>query len=142
MEIFSKIISSSEKEDNVSTILVIEDDPNVRKFVAVNLIKRGHEVVEGENGHQALEHLHEHKPDLIVLDIKLPDISGWDILDHLNSMTALPGDLPVLVMTASPVNQDGILSKYPHVTEILIKPFNLGVLIAATQRALKRKKSK
>ena len=125
----------------MTTILVVEDDPNVRKFVAINLMKRGYQVVEGENGHQALEHLYEHTPDLIVLDIKLPDLSGWDILDRLNSTAALPADLPVLVMTASPLNQAGILSKYPRVTEILIKPFNLDTLITATQRALKRKKS-
>ncbi|MEP6894339.1 MAG: response regulator [Chloroflexota bacterium] len=125
----------------MSMILVVEDDPNVRKFVAINLMKRGHQVVEGENGHQALAHLSEHTPDLIVLDIKLPDLSGWDILDRLNSTAALPADLPVLVMTASPINQAGILSKYPRVTEILIKPFNLDVLIVAIQRALKRKKS-
>ena len=125
----------------MTTILVVEDDPNVRKFVAINLMKRGYQVVEGENGHQALEHLYEHTPDLIVLDIKLPDLSGWDILERLNSTAALPADLPVLVMTASPLNQAGILSKYPRVTEILIKPFNLDMLIAAIQRALKRKKS-
>ena len=123
---------------SMSKILVVEDEPNVRKLVAVNLIKRGHQVLEAENGQKALEHLYEQKPELVVLDIKLPDLSGWEILDRLQSLKALPSDLRVLVMTATPVDPDVVLRKYPHVTEILVKPFNLDMLIAATQRALKK----
>jgi DNA-binding response OmpR family regulator len=72
----------------------------------------------------------------MVLDIKLPNLSGWDILDRLSGVPAFPVDLPVLVMTASPVDQNIILNLYPSVVEILVKPFNAGRLIAAVQRAL------
>ena len=125
-----------EKKMDTSTILIVEDEPNVRKWVAVNLVQRGHRVLEAENGQQALERLYEQKPALMVLDIKLPDLSGWDILDRLTSVSALPTDLPVLVMTASPVDQSIILDQYPCVVEILIKPFNTNKLITAVQRAL------
>jgi CheY-like chemotaxis protein len=120
----------------MATILVVEDESNVRKLVVVNLIERGHQVLEATNGQQALDHLHVQKPALMILDIKLPDLSGWDILDHLTRAPALSADFPVLVMTASPVDQKVVLKQYPCVVEILIKPFNTDQLITATQRAL------
>ncbi len=120
------------------TILVVEDEPNVRKLVAVNLVQRGHQVLEAENGQQALEHLYNQKPALLVLDIKLPDLSGWDILDRLAGIPTLPGDFPVLIMTATPVDPNIILSQYPSVVEILVKPFNVDKLIAVVQRVLSK----
>ena len=120
------------------TILVVEDEPNVRKLVVVNLDKRGHQVLEAENGQQALEYLANQKPALMVLDIKLPDLSGWDILDRLSTIPTLPTDFPVLVMTASPVDQAVVINKYPCISEILVKPFNTDKLITAIQRALSK----
>jgi two-component system KDP operon response regulator KdpE len=120
----------------MATILVVEDEANVRKLVAVNLVQRGHRVLEAESGEQAMKHLYEETPALMVLDIKLPDLSGWDMLDRLAEVPALPVDIPVLVMTASPVDQNIILNEYPTVVEILIKPFNIDRLIAAVQRVL------
>jgi len=124
------------KKIDMSTILVVEDEPNVRKFVSVNLAQRGHRVIEAENGQRALEHLNDQKPELLILDIKLPDLSGWDILNRINPVPARPADFPVLVMTASPIDQNNILKQYPSVVEILIKPFNTAKLITAIQRAL------
>jgi CheY-like chemotaxis protein len=120
----------------MSTILVVEDEPNVRKLVSVNLIQRGHRVLEAENGQQALERLNDQKPELLILDIKLPDLSGWEILDHLAGVPSPTTDFPVLVMTASPVDQNAILDQYPSVFEILVKPFNTDKLVAAVHRAL------
>jgi DNA-binding response OmpR family regulator len=121
------------------TILVVEDEPNVRKLVAVNLTKRGHQVLEAETAQQALEHLHKQKPALMILDIKLPDQSGWDILDHLGSVPSLHVDFPVLVMTASPVDENIIFKQYPCVAEILVKPFNADQLISTVQRTLSKR---
>jgi len=126
------------KKINMSTILVVEDEPNVRKFVTVNLTQRGHRVIEAENGQRALEHLNDQKPELLILDIKLPDLSGWDILNRINTVPGRSADFPVLVMTASPVDQNSLLEQYPSVVEILIKPFNTDKLIAAIQRALSK----
>lgn len=120
----------------MATILVVEDEPNVRKLVAVNLVQRGHQVLEAENGQQALEHLNSQTPALLVLDIKLPDLSGWDILDRITAAPALSTDLSVLVMTATPVDQNAVLNQYPCVTEVMIKPFKTDRLITAVLRAL------
>jgi two-component system, OmpR family, response regulator len=120
------------------TILVVEDEPNVRKLVSVNLTQRGYSVLEAENGQQAWRHLDRQKPTLLILDIKLPDMSGWDILDQVGSHPTLSTNLPVLVMTATPVDKTSVLSQYPCITEILVKPFNTDKLIAAVQRSLRR----
>jgi len=121
---------------DMAKILVVEDEPNVRKLVAVNLVQRGHQVLEAENGQQALEHLNDQKPVLMVLDIKLPDITGWDILDRITTAPSLFTNLPVLVMTASPVDHNIVVNQYPCVVEILVKPFNTVKLLTAVQRAL------
>jgi len=138
MENISGYIGVTGKKVDMSTILVVEDEPNVRKLVAVNLIKRGHQVLEAENGQQALDHLHQQKPALVILDIKLPDLSGWDILDQLTRVPGLPADFPVLVITASPIDQKVVLKQYPCVVDILMKPFNTDRLITAAQRALSK----
>jgi two-component system response regulator AdeR len=127
-----------EKKIDMSTILVVEDEPNVRKFVTVNLAHRGHKVIEAKNGQLALEQLIDQKPELLILDIKLPDLSGWDILNRINTVPARSADFPVLVMTASPVDENNILEQYPSVVEILMKPFNTAQLMTAIQRALSK----
>ena len=121
---------------DMAKILIVEDEPNVRKLVAINLVRRGHQVLEAENGQQALERLNSQKPALLILDIKLPDLSGWDILDRITTAPSLFTNLPVLVMTASPVDHNIVVNQYPCVVEILVKPFNTSKLLTAVQRAL------
>jgi len=120
----------------MSTILVVEDEPNVRKLVTVNLAQRGYRVLEAGNGQEAREQLNNQKIALLILDIKLPDLSGWDLLDELSSIESLSTDFPVLVMTATPVNRNTVLNQYPSVFEILVKPFDIDKLITAIQHAL------
>lgn len=123
------------KEVDMSTILVVEDEPNVRKLVVVNLLQRGYKVVEAENGQKALNVLSAQKPSLVILDIKLPDLSGWDILDYMTTVPAF-SNLPVLVMTATPLDHPIVLNKYPCIVEILVKPFNTSRLVGLIQNTL------
>jgi CheY-like chemotaxis protein len=118
------------------TILVVEDEANVRKLVTVNLNSRGYQVLEAENGKEALAHLHTQTPAMMVLDIKLPDITGWDILNTIASDPTLTADFPVLVMTASLGDANVDLKPYPSVIEIIIKPFKIKRLISTIQRIL------
>ena len=64
-------------------ILIVEDEATLRRIIANNLRARGHEVVEAESAEQALTHVAASLPDLMLLDINLPDRSGWDILREL-----------------------------------------------------------
>lgn len=117
-------------------ILVVEDELNVRKLVAVNLSSRGYMVLEAGNAHQAWEQLRTITPDLMVLDIKLPDLTGWDLLTRIAADTPHPPRFPVVVMTASIMDAQIDLDQYPLVVEVLVKPFSAVKLVTAVERAL------
>ena len=120
----------------MSHVLVVEDEPNVRKLVTVNLTSRGYTVTEASNAQQALAHLRAQAFDLMVLDIKLPDFTGWDILTKVAADATLEFNGPVLVMTASVTDAHIDLEQYPLVVDMLIKPFNVARLVTAVDHAL------
>lgn len=120
----------------MANILVVEDEANVRKLVTVNLSSRGYTVYEAKDVQQAVERLQTQPFDLIVLDIKLPDLTGWDLLARIATDAALEFSGPVLVMTASVMDAQIDRDQYPAVVEVLVKPFSVAKLIAAIERAL------
>ncbi|HSD85760.1 MAG TPA: response regulator [Anaerolineae bacterium] len=120
----------------MATVLVVEDEPNVRKLVAVNLVSRGYTVLEATNVPQALEHLRTTIPDLMILDIKLPEVTGWDLLAQLAADPNLNVQFPVLVMTASIMEAQVDRDRYTRVVEVLIKPFSATRLMTAIEHAL------
>jgi DNA-binding response OmpR family regulator len=120
-----------------NNVLVVEDEANILKFVTVNLMSRGYKVAEAKNGTEALSHLLTEPPSLMVMDIKLPDITGWEVLRQLRRDQINKIEIPVLVMTASITDAYVDLEAYPNVIEVLIKPFSSGKLLSAVQRALR-----
>ncbi len=120
----------------MTTVLVVEDEPNVRKLVAVNLSSRGYTVLEAMNVPQALEHLHDLVPDLMILDIKLPELTGWDLLTQIAADPDLTVKFPVLVMTASILEAQVDRDQYANVVDVLIKPFSASRLMTAIEHAL------
>lgn len=125
-------------EGKIETILVVEDEANVRKLVKVNLTSRGYQVLEAENGEEALALLHNQTPAMMVLDIKLPDITGWEILNSIAKDPSLKADIPVLVMTASLGDANIDLKPYPSIVGIIMKPFKTDKLIATIQDTLRK----
>jgi two-component system KDP operon response regulator KdpE len=121
---------------DVTTVLVIEDEPNVRKLVTVNLISRGYTVLEATNVPQALDLLCTATPDLMILDIKLPEMTGWDLLVQIAADPNMAVKFPVLVMTASIMEAQVDRDRYPNVSDVLIKPFSATRLMTAIERAL------
>ena len=120
----------------MANILVVEDETNVRKLVTVNLISRGYTVYEANDVRQAVGWLQTQSFDLIVLDIKLPDLTGWDLLARIVTDQAIKFNGRVLVMTASVMDAQIDLDHYPMVVEVLVKPFSAAKLIATIDRAL------
>lgn len=121
----------------MSHVLVVEDESNVRKLVTVNLTSRGYTVAEAVNAEQALAQLRSQSFDLVVLDIKLPDVTGWNVLAQVAADATLQFSGPVLVMTASIADAHIDLEQYPMVVEVLVKPFSAAKLVAAIERALR-----
>ena len=106
-----------------SRILVVEDDPQLRRINIGNLAACGHVVREAENVATALAALHAELPDLLVLDVNLPDRTGWDILREAH----LAEEVRVLVLTAVPVSPRRLAEFRP--VAYLPKPFPLDALL-------------
>jgi CheY-like chemotaxis protein len=123
----------------MDNVLVVEDEANILKLVSVNLLSRGYQVYEAKNGTEALAQLHSRLPSLMVLDIKLPDFTGWELLKKINHDPSIQSTFPVLVMTASITEAVVDLDNYPTVSEVLIKPFSTVKLVSAVERALGRR---
>jgi two-component system, NtrC family, response regulator GlrR len=120
----------------MSKILLVEDEPSILNLVSMNLIARGYEVVTATSGEEALEHLDEEEPKLLILDLRLPDMSGWEILERMNDNPFFPPDFPVVIMTASVMDPRFVISEYPCVMEVFIKPFDINVLMSTVQNVL------
>ncbi|MBN1312087.1 MAG: response regulator [Anaerolineae bacterium] len=120
-----------------TTVLIVEDEANIRKFASVNLVARGYDVVEADNARDGLNHLRGMQPDLLILDIRMPGMSGMDLLEIM-SQEPDTSSIPVVVITASESAADSMLgSAYPHIAEVLIKPVSAPRLIEIVASVLK-----
>jgi two-component system, OmpR family, alkaline phosphatase synthesis response regulator PhoP len=106
----------------MARVLVVDDEPDVLLLCRLNLEQRGHEVVEAPNGDAALELVRSAAPDLVVLDLMLPGIDGYQVLQALRA-----GDetsrVPVLVLTAKSLQADRERSRQLGAAAFLTKPF-------------------
>jgi two-component system, OmpR family, KDP operon response regulator KdpE len=119
----------------MARVLVIEDDRNIRKLVAVNLAARGYEVIEAEDARQGLQRLRDGSPSVMLLDIKLPDMSGWELLRIAAVDSAYP-QIPIIVITAS-LNSTRPDDGLPvDLRRVFVKPLNIQELTAEVQAAL------
>jgi CheY-like chemotaxis protein len=92
-------VTETEKESKANkTILVVDDEANIRRFLTHELKKKGYQVIEASNGKEALEQTRKYHPDLITLDIQMPDISGFDVTSVLKSDDNIR-DIPILILS-------------------------------------------
>ncbi|MBN2169233.1 MAG: response regulator [Actinobacteria bacterium] len=117
-------------------ILVVEDDREVLKIIALNLELEGMFVMKASDGESAIELLEKEVPDCVVLDIMLPKISGWDVLDFVNSKPDL-SDVPVVMVTAKVAEKDQLRGLSQGAVKYITKPFSPSELIDAIKSALK-----
>lgn len=115
-------------------ILVIEDDPQTRRLLKTNLCNRGWRVIEAENGKDGLSLIKSDSPDLVILDLGLPDIDGISLTKRLRQLS----DLPVLVLSARSQEQNKIMALDAGADDYLTKPFSTGELHARLQALLRR----
>ena len=117
-----------------SRILVIEDESQIRRFVRAALEDEGWDVYEAENGAQGLAEAGARKPDLIVLDLGLPDREGIDVIRDLRTWSSVP----VLILSARAEEEDKIAALDAGADDYLTKPFGVGELLARTRALLRR----
>jgi DNA-binding response OmpR family regulator len=107
----------------VARVLIVDDEAGIRELCRVNLALAGYDVVEAADGFQALEQAKTAKPDLIFLDVMMPGMSGWEVLEKLRADEAT-ATIPVVMLTALNSEDDQIRGWEGGVVEYLTKPFN------------------
>jgi len=124
---------------NNATILYIEDDPNNRILVRRILQAEGYTVLEAENAIQALTVLDAHLPDLIFMDINMPDIDGYTLTTRLKSLTQLDS-VPIIAMTANVMKGDRERSLEAGCDGYIQKPIDVDKLPEQINRFLNLKR--
>lgn len=118
-------MTAARTDDGARRVLVVDDDSSIRAFVGQALRDEGYDVRQAANGSEALDALARSRPDLILLDVRMPGVDGWQVLDELRS--AAGPQTPVVVMTASYTGQDRALQSGAQ--GYLAKPFELSDLL-------------
>jgi two-component system alkaline phosphatase synthesis response regulator PhoP len=117
-------------------ILAVDDERHIVRLVQVNLERQGYEVVTAFDGKEALEKVESENPDLIVLDVMMPYMDGFEVLQNLKKNQSTR-DIPVIMLTAKAQDADVFRGWQSGVDCYLTKPFNPMELIAFVRRIFK-----
>ena len=113
----------------MARILVAEDDPDVRRLVAIALMAEGHEVSSAEDGLQAMQALSESSPDLLVLDVMMPNMDGYDVLEQMAEQ-GIRGQVRVMMLTARSSERDWARGFEMGCDAYMTKPFDIEELLS------------
>jgi phosphate regulon transcriptional regulator PhoB len=122
-------------------ILVVEDEPDIRKLVQYNLTQERFSVIEAEDGEQALKLLQREKPNLVILDLMLPGLSGMELCKLLRQRSET-ARLPILMLTAKAGEADRIVGLEMGADDYLAKPFSPREMVARVRAILRRAEAK
>ena len=116
------------------TILVIEDDAEIRELVRTVMERQGLNVVEASDGREGLRSFYEAKPDLVILDIGLPEVDGWTALERIRELS----DTPVMMLTAADQELEKVRGLRHGADDYVTKPFGRLELQARVEALLRR----
>jgi len=118
----------------MTKLLLVEDDQTLRETLAYNLTREGYTVIEADNGVTALDLARAESPDLIVLDVMLPELDGLTVCRTLRREM----DVPIVLLTARSGEVDRIIGLDSGADDYIVKPFSLGELLARLRAVLRR----
>ncbi|MEO8692933.1 MAG: response regulator [Acidimicrobiales bacterium] len=118
----------------MSRILAVDDEPQMRRALLANLTARGYEVDLAADGETAVRAAGERPPDLVLLDLGLPGISGLEVIEALRTWTKVP----IIVLSARVADPDKIAALDAGADDYVTKPFSIGELMARVRAALRR----
>jgi twitching motility two-component system response regulator PilH len=110
-------------------ILVVDDDPSIRRLLTALLRRHGYETLAAANGLEALAQMRGGRPDLVIMDLGMPVMSGWDVLRERANDQSLQR-IPILVVTASNIHNAPADTLPQHVCGVMAKPFDLDAILA------------
>jgi DNA-binding response OmpR family regulator len=118
----------------MTKILIVEDDETVRDTLALNLRAEGYDVSTAADGEEGLERAREDAPDLVVLDVMLPELDGLTVCRILRRES----QVPIILLTARGTETDKIIGLETGADDYIVKPFSLGEFLARVRAALRR----
>jgi DNA-binding response OmpR family regulator len=118
-------------------VLVIEDDPDISLGIKTVLDRSGFEVVEANTGRDGLRAFHAAQPNLVVLDIGLPEMDGWTVLERIRDLS----DVPVLILTGHGLEAEKVRGLHGGADDYLTKPFGNAEFVARVQALLRRRQA-
>jgi len=119
------------------SVLVVDDDPDVARFVEVNLRSAGYEVTVASDGQEALERAVELRPDLVLLDVMMPKLDGFEVAQRLRR-DARTSSTSIIMLTAKALSSDKVLGLSTGADDYIIKPFDPVELLARVKGTLRR----
>ncbi len=118
----------------MTRILVVEDEPDIAAMIAAILNRAGYGVAPAPDGKTGLRIFHREPPDLVLLDIGLPDVDGWEVLTRIRDAS----DVPVMMLTAYSTEEDTVRGLRGGADDYLTKPFGAQELVARVEALLRR----
>ncbi|HLB65530.1 MAG TPA: response regulator transcription factor [Anaerolineales bacterium] len=115
-------------------ILVVDDDETLLRFVDEYLTREGHKVITADRGAKGLRALFQERPDLVILDVMMPGMDGWEVCARMRELA----DVPILMLTAKTSEGDKLRGFRLGVDDYITKPFSLAELAARTRAVLTR----
>ncbi|MEW6736936.1 MAG: response regulator, partial [Acidobacteriota bacterium] len=115
-------------------ILVVDDEPQILRAMRASLPASGYEVRTAQSGEEALDEIRKETPDLIILDLVMPDITGLDVCRRVREFSTVP----IIVLSAKGAEQDKIIALDLGADDYVTKPFSLNELLARIRAVLRR----
>lgn len=123
----------SAKHEYTGKILIVEDEKSIAHFISTILTSNGYETLQARSGAEAMTMISSHCPDLVILDLGLPDMDGSEVLRSLRSWSSLP----VVVVSARSHENDKVAALDLGADDYLTKPFGTGELLARVRTAIR-----
>jgi DNA-binding response OmpR family regulator len=117
-----------------ASVLVIDDDPDIRGLLRELLGRAGYEVVDSSNGREGLRALYGSAPDLVLLDVSMPEMDGWQTLERIRDVS----DVPVIMLTARTAELEKVRGLKAGADDYVTKPFGRQELLARVEAHLRR----
>ncbi len=118
-------------------VLIIDDEPQIRKFLRISLGAQGYEVIEAENGKSGIEKCALETPHLVILDLGLPDLDGQEVLAKIREWS----EVPIIVLSVRANEEEKVTALDRGANDYVTKPFGIAELIARVRVILRSRKS-
>jgi DNA-binding response OmpR family regulator len=115
-------------------VLVVDDDADIRGLVRELLERAGYDVIDAPDGNEGLRMFYERQPDLVILDVAMPGMEGWEVLERIRELS----DVPVMMLTARAEELDKVRGLRAGADDYVTKPFGRQELLARVDAGLRR----